>query len=145
MIVSKSNDKFQNSILWMIWGVLVFFIFKTNILVGIAIIVLTIYLYSKLVYKVIFQKGYFEIKYLKKLIIINYQDILYVQILHVRPSLGLNLSLVTNTKKKRYNFSYGDTENLILMLNYFTENKIKILDEGKLLNSYVKFEDNSYK
>jgi hypothetical protein len=145
MIVSKTNDKSTEIILWVLWSMFLFLIIKANILVGIGVIIFTIMLYLKVTYKVIFREGYFEIKYLNRKTIINYQSVSHIFITPVSKSLGLSLFIITKPSgSQNFSFGYGDSDNLVLILNYLIKNEIKILDKRDCLSKYVRFENNIY-
>ncbi len=114
-----------------------------HLFAGILFLILAGWIYSKFVYTVIFNEHYICQKFLFKTVEIPPSKVDYLQIVNPRPTLTLSLSVKIKGSDKRINFSYGDKENLELILNYFNEYKIRIVDERGLLKYYYQIDINA--
>jgi hypothetical protein len=114
--------------------------FLYHVFAGILFLILAGWIYSKCVYSVVFNEHYICQNFLFKTVETPPSKADYLLIVNPRPTLTLSLSLKIKDSNKRINFSYGDKENLERILNYFNENKIRIVDERGLLKYYYQID-----
>ena len=144
IIESKNdfNDRINNFAAIGIIIMVLVFAFMYNVIVGVVFIIGAYYLYLKLVYKVFLIKDFIKLKYLNSEKKIPLNKIAFLQIVKHKSVITLSLSIKIKDSKKRINFSYGDKENLLKIVNYFESQNIKIIDEFNLLYRYYRIDIN---
>lgn len=110
--------------------------FILNGILGILLCILTIYIYSNFFYTVYLYDQTIELKYVWKKKCFTVHDIDYLETVSGPGVLTMALSFKLKSEKKRINFGFGNTENLLKILNFSSRNKIEIIDHKDLLSKY---------
>ncbi len=134
------NDKITIFILLCIFSLCTLLAFLYHLLVGLIFLSLIFYVYTKLFYKVQLTEKNIIQKYLYYEKITNLNEVSFLQIVQYRGVITFSLSIKLKENKRRINFSHGDKENLLLIIEYFKRNNLKIIDPQKLLFRYYKID-----